>query len=257
MHWFRLIILAAVAGQLAVNGADADRAADGGAPVAVAKLPPVLRPTDPPDSRQITLPGPVRAVPAVKRITPVAPVANALPSTTLILEDYALRQPMAVPVVLASLTKVRARSRGAGGGSGGPCQSGGGCPRVRVTLPEADRKVEGSRRPRPARGTGAPSVRPTMKRRRLTVRSWHSRTLSNKYKELELDFDAKSGHLRTVFVYPPRLTLAGLPAPVERTDHRRRCRAGPQILLLYEPAPGRPGGRRRQSDQPRLVLSDN
>jgi len=29
---------------------------------------------------------------------------------------------------------------------------------------------------------------------------------SNKYKELELDFDAKSGHLRTVFVYPPRLT---------------------------------------------------
>ena len=29
---------------------------------------------------------------------------------------------------------------------------------------------------------------------------------TSKYKELELDFDQKSGTLRTVFVYPPRLT---------------------------------------------------
>jgi hypothetical protein len=29
---------------------------------------------------------------------------------------------------------------------------------------------------------------------------------TNKYKELELDFDLSSGALRTVFVYPPRLT---------------------------------------------------
>ena len=29
---------------------------------------------------------------------------------------------------------------------------------------------------------------------------------SSKYKEVELDFDLKSGNLRTVFVYPPRLT---------------------------------------------------
>jgi hypothetical protein len=29
---------------------------------------------------------------------------------------------------------------------------------------------------------------------------------TNKYKELELDFDQKSGALRTVFVYPPRLS---------------------------------------------------
>jgi hypothetical protein len=29
---------------------------------------------------------------------------------------------------------------------------------------------------------------------------------TSKYKELELDFDQKSGSLRTVFVYPPRLT---------------------------------------------------
>jgi hypothetical protein len=29
---------------------------------------------------------------------------------------------------------------------------------------------------------------------------------TNKYKELELDFDLQTGALRTVFVYPPRLT---------------------------------------------------
>ena len=29
---------------------------------------------------------------------------------------------------------------------------------------------------------------------------------TSKYKELELDFDLQSGTLRTVFVYPPRLT---------------------------------------------------
>jgi hypothetical protein len=29
---------------------------------------------------------------------------------------------------------------------------------------------------------------------------------TSKYKEVELDFDLKSGNLRTVFVYPPRLT---------------------------------------------------
>jgi len=46
MQWFRLMILAAMAGQLALNGADADRAAaEGSTAVAVAKLPPVLRPT--------------------------------------------------------------------------------------------------------------------------------------------------------------------------------------------------------------------
>ena len=37
---------------------------------------------------------------------------------------------------------------------------------------------------------------------------------TNKYKELELDFDPKTGTLRTVFVYPPR-HLAGMPPSVE------------------------------------------
>lgn len=205
MQWFRLIILAALAGQLAVNGADADRAAaEGGAAVAVAKLPPVLRPTDPPDSRHITLPGPVRVVPAVKLITPVAPVARALPTTTLILEDFALRQPIVAPVVLASLTKTPApvtvpATATATATPVTPAREFGLlCQKQIGKWKEADARAllgEPVRR-RPAYD----------EKKAVNGTIFAFKDPSNKYKELELDFDAKSGHLRTVFVYPPRLT---------------------------------------------------
>ncbi|MEO8368224.1 MAG: hypothetical protein ABI806_03420 [Candidatus Solibacter sp.] len=200
MQWFRLMILAAVAGQLALNGADADRAAaDGGSAVAVAKLPPVLRPTEPPDSRQITLPGPPRVVPALKRITPVAPVAKALPSTTLILEDYALRQPIVVPgmspAMRASLT----------------------VPAVAAVTPATPakefallcQKQIGKWQEADARSLLGEPVRQRPaydEKKAVNGKILAFKDPSNKYKELELDFDSKSGHLRTVFVYPPRLT---------------------------------------------------
>ena len=45
---------------------------------------------------------------------------------------------------------------------------------------------------------------------------------SSKYKEVELDFDLKSGNLRTVFVYPAAPDLAGVPpswdGPVAAAD---------------------------------------
>lgn len=205
MQWFRLMILAAVAGQLAVNGADADRAAtEGGSAVAVAKLPPVLRPTDPPDSRQITLPGPVRAVRTIKRVTPVAPVAQALPSTTLILEDFALRQPIVVPVVHASLTKtpapisVPATAPVAASPVTPAKEFGLLCQKQIGKWKEADaRALLGE----PVRQRPAYDEKKAVNGTILAFKD-----PSNKYKELELDFDAMSGHLRTVFVYPPRLT---------------------------------------------------
>ena len=204
MQWFRLMILAAVASQMALNGADADgAAAEGGGAVAVAKLPPVLRPTEPPDSRQITLPGPARVIPAVKRISPVAPVAKALPSTTLILEDFALRQPIAVPVMRASATKAPASiAPPATAPAANPAISarefGLLCQKQIGKWKEADaRAVLGE----PLRQRPAYDEKKTVNGTILAFRD-----PSNKYKELELDFDAKSGHLRTVFVYPPRLT---------------------------------------------------
>jgi hypothetical protein len=205
MQWYRLIILAAVAGQLAVNGADADRAAaDGSAAVAVAKLPPVLRPTDPPDSRQITLPGPVRVAPAVQPINPVAPVALALPSTTLILEDFALRQPIPVPIIHASLRKppmtasVPASAPVAAAPATPASELGLLCQKQIGKWKEADaRTLLG----KPIRQRPAYDEKKAVNGTILAFKD-----PSNKYKELELDFDAKSGHLRTVFVYPPRLT---------------------------------------------------
>ena len=72
MKWFRLICLAALASQLVGSGVAADRGAaspdtnSGGVP----KLPPVLRPSEPADSGQITLPGPPPVTPAVKETHP-------------------------------------------------------------------------------------------------------------------------------------------------------------------------------------------
>jgi hypothetical protein len=204
MQWFRLMILAAVAGQLAINAADADGPATEGG-VAVAKLPPVLRPTDPPDSRQITLPGPPRVVPAVKRITPVAPVAKALPSTTLILEDFALRQPIAVPVVHASLTKPPVTV---------PAPAPAAVPTASPVTTSREfgllcQKQIGKWKEADARALlGEPVRRRPAYDEKKTVNGtiFAFKDPSSKYKELELDFDAKSGQLRTVFVYPPRLT---------------------------------------------------
>jgi hypothetical protein len=201
MQWNRLIILAAVAGQLAVYGSDADRAAEGGAAVAIAKLPPVLRPTDPPDSRQITLPGPARVAPEVKMITAVAPIAMALPSTTLILEDFALRQPIAIPVVRKSLLKAALPPATASVATS-------------PVTPERElgllcQKQIGKWKEADARAMLGEPVRQRPaydEQKALNGTILAFKDPSNKYKELELDFDAKSGQLRTVFVYPPSLT---------------------------------------------------
>src|ERR1035441_10272142 len=59
MKWSRLICLAALASQLVASGAAADRAAatpDGNS--GTAKVPPVLRQSEPRDNWQVTLPGP-------------------------------------------------------------------------------------------------------------------------------------------------------------------------------------------------------
>ena len=63
MKGFRLICLAAIAVQSVWSGAAASGAATNpaGAGTTTTRLPPVLRPLEPPDSGQITLPGPPSA----------------------------------------------------------------------------------------------------------------------------------------------------------------------------------------------------
>ena len=192
MKWFRLMCLAAAAGQLVGSGAAADRAAtnpEGNS--STLKLPPVLRPSEPPDSGQITLPGPPPVTPALKKITGVPPVAELAPLPRTLVEDAALRQPFALPAVAA-------------------------VPHKPDPLLEIGREVAaycqkqiGHWKPSDARMLlGEPKRhRPAYDERKAvngTIYAFADPT--NNYKELELDFDLQSGSLRTVFVYPPRLT---------------------------------------------------
>ena len=178
MKWIRLMCLAALAGQLVGSGVAADPAATNpeGAR-ASANLAPVLRPSEPPDSVLVTLPGPPPVTPALKPITPVPPVALLAPLPRKLVEDADLRQPA----------------------------------RLEIGREAADycRKQIGHWKERDARNLlGEPNRhRPAYDENQTVNGTIYAFTdPANQYKELELDFDLHSGALRTVFAYPPRLT---------------------------------------------------
>ena len=197
MKWSRLICLAALAIQLVASGAAADRAAatpDGNS--STAKVPPVLRPSEPRDSWQVTLPGPTPPAPAPEQVTlpgpaPVAPVAKPAPPPAKPVQDAALRRPLPL-LVPAAQAKPSPPSLQIGREVAAYCQK-----QIGHWKEIDARKLLGEpKRHRPAydeknsvNGTIYAYTDPT-----------------NKYKELELDFDLQTGNLRTVFVYPPRLT---------------------------------------------------
>jgi hypothetical protein len=194
MKWSRLICLAALASRLVASGVPADRAAanpDGNS--GTAKVAPVLRPSEPRDSVQITLPGPA---PAPEKITlpgptPVTPAAKLAPLPAKTVQDSTLRRPVPPPAAPAVPVKPSPQPQ-FGGEVAAYCQKQIG------TWKESDaRKLLGEpKRHRPAYDE--------KKAVNGTIYAYPDPT--SKYKELELDFDLKSGSLRTVFVYPPRLT---------------------------------------------------
>jgi hypothetical protein len=192
MKWFRLMCLAAVAGQLVGSGAAADRAAanpEGNG--STRQLPPVLRSSEAPDSGQITLPGPPPAAPAVKKIAGVPPVAKLAPLPRTLVEDAAPRQSLPLPAVAAVPPKPDPLVE-IGREVAAYCQK-----QIGHWKPGDARKLLGEpKRRRPAYDE--------KKAVNGTIYAFADPT--NKYKELELDFDLKSGSLRTVFAYPPRLT---------------------------------------------------
>ena len=222
MNWFPLIILAAAA-SLTVSGSPAaERPVEGGAAV-VAKLPPVLRPLEPPDNRQLTLPGPKRVAPSVKLVPPAPPVAKASPISNLIFEDYSLRQPIRMPVIRASVPKpaapaavapVPAVTANAKPSPVGPATAI--APAAVKSAPAVSQSVAamcqqqiGHWKEKDAReALGAPlRQRPAYDEKKAVNGTIYAfADSSNQYKELELDFDQKTGNLRTVFAYPLRLT---------------------------------------------------
>jgi hypothetical protein len=194
MKWSRLICLAALAGQLVASGAPADRAAANpdGNTVAV-KVPPVLRPSEPRDSGQITLPGPSPATSSPEKITLPGPppAAKPAPSPAKPVQDQALRGSLPQPAVSTVPAKPSPPPQFAG-------EVAAFCQKQIGHWKESDaRKLLGEpKRHRPAYDE--------KKAVNGTIYAYTDPT--NKYKELELDFDLQTGSLRTVFVYPPRLT---------------------------------------------------
>jgi hypothetical protein len=183
--------LAAMAGQWMGSAAAADRAAanpesNGSAP----KLPPVLRVSEPPDSLQITLPGPPPVTPAGMKIPVVAPVPKTAPVPGKLVEDATLRKPLPFPVATAPLRPEPILEMGREVAAYCQKQIGHWKERdARKLLGEPMRHRPAYDEKRSVNGTIFAFADPT-----------------SKYKELELDFDLQTGSLRTVFVYPPRLT---------------------------------------------------
>ncbi len=190
MNWLRLISLAAMAGQLVGSGLAADRAAKPDGSGSAPELPPVLRPSEPPDSTQITLPGPPTVTPALKNVTSVPPVARFAPLPRKLVEDAALRQPFPPAVAAPALKPSSTLEIGREVASYCQKQIG------HWKAADATKVLGEPKRHRPAYDD--------KKAVNGTIYAYHDPT--RKYKELELDFDLHSGTLRTVFVYPPRLT---------------------------------------------------
>jgi hypothetical protein len=192
--------LAALVFHPAGSDAAADRAASDN--TNTRKLPPVMRPTEPPDSGQIVLPG----APAPKKAPPAAPAASAAPAAKAAPapakpEEVAPRVPVppvpappaTVPTAVAAAAPVKPAPRlELGNEVAAYCQK-----QIGHWKQSDARKLLGEpKRHRPAYDEN--------KVVNGTIYAFNDPT--SKYKELELDFDLKSGSLRTVFVYPPRLT---------------------------------------------------
>lgn len=190
MKWYQFVGLTALAVQLGGTGTAADRAASGGEVGGMGKLPPVLRPTDPPDSGQVTLPGAPLAPPALKKIVPLAPVAKLSPLPAILLEDASLRKPIPLPVSIPAAKPVA------------------GLPVGLEAAPSCQKQIGHWKESDARKALGEPTRhRPAFDEKKSVNGTIYAFTDPNrKHKELELDFDSKSGLLRTVFVYPARLT---------------------------------------------------
>jgi hypothetical protein len=193
MKWFRLMCLVAIAFHLVGSGMAADHAAANTADSSVQKLPPVLQASEPPDSGQIVLPGP--PAPAPKKTMVVTPAAMVATPPAKPVEVTVARQPLPPPPSPPATAFVPAKPS----------------PRLEIGNEVAAycQKQIGHWKESDARKLlgGPKRQRPAYDEKKVvngTIYAFNDPT--SKYKELELDFDQKSGTLRTVFVYPPRLT---------------------------------------------------
>src|SRR5262245_34406419 len=180
-------------------------------------IPPVLRPLEPADSRVFRLPRPAASTPAVRTIRVASPVpaasplpkklsVAALPSLPYVrtATTASLPVPPAAPVPKVVIPKL-VLNPVAPTGFAKPdlpaevqeevafyCQK-----RIGQWTEADARTVLGT----PVRNRAALD-----EQKKPNGRIFAFRDPTSRYRELELDFDSKTGTLRTVFVYPPRMT---------------------------------------------------
>ena len=178
MNRIGLVALAAVAG-MAVGAEN---------PGGSTSAPPVLRRLEPEESVVLRLPGPPPMAPAIKKIVPIAPI----PIPSPLPKDLVLSAPPVSPVPEAGKPPEPMPPAEAGQDLAFYCQKQIG------KWHEADlRKLLGA----PLRS------RPAYDENQAANGKIHAyRDPSGHYREIEFDFDAAGGTLRTVFVYPPGLT---------------------------------------------------
>ncbi len=224
MDWIRvplLVTAAAMSASIALPAdapfADPPFGNPGAGGTAVTKLSPVLRPLEPSDTTHVMLPGPPPVTPALKLIRPVAPVPKMALVPSKLVPDPALRLPVPNPIIAAPVKQAASAAP--------PSPS----PTVVAPVPvvnpvaapvaaatETQKEIASFCQKQIGHWKQADARKslgePTRQRPAYDEKQAVNGTIfaftdpSGNYKELELDFDRKTGNLRSVFVYPLRLT---------------------------------------------------
>jgi hypothetical protein len=196
MIWIRLTALgtAITLSSLTASPSDPPFSAMAEGTVA-AKLPPVLRPLETPDTRHVSLPGPPRVTPALKLIKPIAPMAKMAPIPSKLIPDPTLRQPVLPPAAPVAV-------------SAAPSAPGLPAEIQREVAVFCQKQIGHWRQPEARKTLGEPTRhRPAYDEKQAVNGTIYAfADPSGRYRELELDFDRETGTLRSVFVYPLRLT---------------------------------------------------
>jgi hypothetical protein len=233
MLWIRVSILAALAVQLAVSAPAEGGASDPERGAGSQQVPTVLRPTEPADSGRVVLPagratasrengrvllpGPgSSSSPAKGSAKSVAPPAPSRPATfpSRPVEQAVARPAPAPPVVHVSAKPALTPAPKAAAPASKPSAASpkaGATPKWNPSREVADvcqKQIKMWKEADARRVLGPPTRQRPAYDETHTVNGtiYAFADPSNKYKELELDFDQKTGRLRTVFVYPPQLT---------------------------------------------------
>jgi hypothetical protein len=199
MTWLRLVSFMALAGQLAIGAAPAEREK--------------TKTGEPADSNVLTLPGPAAPRPVVSVPPPpvsAAPAARpVIPPLTDVPATVPIKAPARAPVVAIRRESPKSPAEAEPRPSPKGIKPALSAEFVKESSVFCQKQI-GQWKEADARALfGAPTrQRPAYGEDKKTAngRIYAFSDPTGRYKELELDFDKSTGTLRTVFVYPPQMT---------------------------------------------------